>query len=471
MNEKKPTLLESCLPIIIMLLLLYFGGIKGGMKAQPLLIISSAITLILARRVGLKWSEVQQELQKKVAKAIPSVLIMISAGMIISTWMASGTIPMMIYYGIQIISPQFLIVTAFIVTAIVSICTGTSYGAVGTMGLAAIGIATALDVNLAMVAGAVVSGAYFGDKLSPLSDTTNMAPIYAGSDLYSHIAHMLYTTIPSTVICLVVYTLLGLNGAGGAAQSDVSDTILSTIRSAYNLNILLILPVVIVLAGAILKFSTLPVMGTAAIVAGIETVVFQGISLKNAVNCALNGFSVSMITAPSFDAENVSDAVITLLERGGMTSMMNSVITVFCAFIFGSILTSAGYLDVILEKLLTMVKTTGQLITSTVLAGWVIAMVTGSCYMTMMLNGELFAPVYREKKLAAKNLSRTLEDAGTVIVPLIPWGSAGVYMASTLGVETIAYAPWAILCYSCSIIAIILGFTGIGIAKMEEEAS
>lgn len=469
-TKKKPSFLEACLPIIVMLLLIYFGNIKNGMKTQPLILLAAVFTFLLAQRIGLKWDDVQKEIQRKFGKAIPSILILISVGLIISTWMASGTIPMMIYYGIKMVSPKFLIVTAFIVTAIVSMCTGTSWGSVGTMGVAIMGVAIGLGVNLPMVAGAVISGAYFGDKLSPLSDTTNMAPIYAGSELYEHIGHMLYTTVPSTIICLIVYTVLGFNpDVAGSAESEISNAILSTISSAYNMNILLLLPVIIVLGGAVLKFSTLPVMASASIVAGVEAVLFQHISIKDVVNCSLNGFKVSMITAEGFNAEAVEDVVVTLLEKGGMSSIMSTTLTVFSAFVFASVLTSAGYLDVILEKLLTIVKSTGALVTTTVCSCWITALVTGSSNMTLLINGELFAPVYKKKGLAAKNLSRTLEDAGTVIVPLIPWGSAGAYMSSTLGIETLSYAPWAILCYSCSIVAIILAFTGFGIAPLKEE--
>lgn len=471
MEKKKPYFWEACLPLIVMLLMIYFGNVKNGIKTQPLILLSAAFTFILAQRVELRWSDVQKEIQRKFGKAIPSILILISVGFVISTWMAAGTIPMMIYYGIKMVSPRLLIVTAFIVTAIVSMCTGTSWGSVGTMGVAIMGVAIGLGVNLPMVAGAVISGAYFGDKLSPLSDTTNMAPIYAGSELYEHIGHMLYTTIPSTIICLVVYLLLGFGiSADGGAQSEIANDILNTISSAYNMNLLLLLPVAIVLGGSVLKFSSLPVMATASMVAGLEAVLIQGISVKNVINCSLSGFTVKMITAPGFDPENVSDTITTLIERGGMSSIMSTTLTVFSAFVFASVLTSAGYLDVILEHMLQFVKSTGQLVTTTVISCWLTAMVTGSSNMTLLVNGELFAPVYRKKGLAAKNLSRTLEDAGTVVVPLIPWGSAGGYMSATLGIATLSYAPWAILCYSCSVIAIILAFTGIGIARQEENA-
>ena len=469
-QKKKPYFIESCLPLAVMLLLIYFGNIKNGIKTQPLILLSAVFTFILAQRIGLKWSDVQKEIQRKFGKAIPSILILISVGFVISTWMASGTIPMMIYYGIKMVSPKLLILTAFIVTAIVSMCTGTSWGSVGTMGVAIMGVAIGLGVNLPMVAGAVISGAYFGDKLSPLSDTTNMAPIYAGSELYEHIGHMLYTTVPASVLCIVVYLILGFNpSATGSTQSDIAETILNTITSAYHLNILLLIPVIIVLGGAIMKFSSLPVMSAASIIAGIEAVLIQGISVKNVINCSLSGFSVDMIAKEGFDSEQVADVVTTLLERGGMSSIMSTTLTVFSAFVFASVLTSGGYLDVILEKMLVVVKSTGALVTSTVASCWITAMVTGSSNMTLLVNGELFAPVYKKMGLAPKNLSRTLEDAGTVVVPLIPWGSAGGYMAATLGIPTLSYAPWAILCYSCSIIAIILAFTGFGIAKADRQ--
>lgn len=465
-KERKISMVEACFPLVILMALIYFGNVRHGIKTQPLMLLASAITFFIARFRGVTWADVSKEVQKKFGKAIPALLIVVSVGFVLSTWIASGTIPMMIYYGVRLVSPKFLIVTAFITCAIVSVVTGTSYGSAATMGVTVIGVAIALGVNPAIVAGAVVSGAYFGDKMSPLSDTTNLSPAVAGSDVYEHIAHMFYTTIPATVICLIVYTLLGFTGAAGTGEADL--TVADAIGEAFNMNPLLLLPLVIVLVGSVKRFATLPVMGVASLVAGIEAVVFQHISVKNILDSMMTGFTLDMITMPGFQAEEAPAIMKTLLVRGGMVSIMsNAMLIVFAAYVFASVLTAAGYLDTILDKLLSVVKTTGSLITSTAASCWLTAFVTGSGTLAIVLPGELFEKIYPKMGLAPKNLSRTLEDSGTVVMPLIPWSSAGAYMSTTLGVATLAYAPWAILCYSCTIIAIIIANLGIGIAKIE----
>lgn len=467
---RKPTFLEAFTPIVAMLVILTYGKGVMGYATEPLLLLVAGIAAFLAFRVGVTWDEIMEEVCLKIAKGMPAILILVSVGALVGTWMAAGTIPLMIYYGVQLVDPQWMLVTSFLITAVVSVVTGTSWGSVATMGVALMGIASTLGVSLPATAGAVIAGSYFGDKISPLSDTTNLAPIAAGSTLYEHIFHMFYTTIPATIISLIVYGFIGMNADTSVSVSSESVTkMLNQLDSMYSWNIMLVIPVVLVLAGSVLKWPTIPVMMGSTVVAGIEAIVLQGISLKNVLASIVSGFNVKMIAAPGFDAATCTIEVTKLLNRGGMNSIMSTTLLVFCAFVFAAIMSRAGFLDVVLQKILSVAKSTGALVSATVASCLVMALTTGNSYLSILVPGEMFRDAYKARGLAAKNLSRTLEDAGTVFVPLVPWSAAGAYMTSCLGVETLDYLPYAILCYAGFMIAIFYGFTGIGIAKLEDE--
>ncbi|MET3574468.1 Na+/H+ antiporter NhaC [Bhargavaea ullalensis] len=466
---RRPNFFEAFSPIVVMLLLLAVGYGVFKFPPEPLLVLASLYAGLIALRLGLKWDDMMDGIQDKIRQAMPSILILISIGILIGTWMISGTIPMLIYYGLNLINPDYLIVIAFIVSALISIVTGTSWGSVGTVGVALMGIATGLDANLAATAGAIVSGAYFGDKLSPLSDTTNLAPIAAGSELYDHIKHMLWTTVPAAVIALVAYFIAGLQLSPGNVDTPETMTqMLATLKEMFKFSPLLLLPPAIVLFGSIRKHPTLPVIIFSSIVAALLGWLYQGFSATNIFASTVSGFTVDMVEKAGFNPESVIFEVTRLVNQGGMQSMTGVVLIAFAAFIFAGIMTKSGSLEVIIEALMKIVKRTGDLILSTVLSCITMALVTGNSYLSIIVPGEIYKDTYKSKGLAAKNLSRTLEDSGTVVVPLIPWSSAGVFMAGTLGVSVFEYAPWAILCYTGFIFAIILGYTGIGISKIDD---
>lgn len=467
LTKRAPTTVEAILPIVVMLLLLIVGNGIYGLNPEILLILSSIFAGFIAWRVGLKWNDMMSGIREKFDMAMPSILILISIGILIGSWMIAGTIPMMIYYGMQMINPQFIVLISFIVTAIISTVTGTSWGSAGTVGVALMGVAVGLDAPLAATAGAIVAGAYFGDKLSPLSDTTILAPTVAGSELYEHIKHMLYTTIPATVIAIIVYLIAGLNvSVDRGLESETMNAMLSTLTQLFDWHILLLLPVLIVLYGAITKKPTLPTIIFSSAAAGIIAWLYQGFSISDIFASAVTGFDVSMA---GYDSEAIMAEVTRLVNQGGMHAMLDVMLIAFSAFIFAGIITKAGILEVILDALLKLTKRTGDLILSTVSSTITMALVTGSSYLTIIVPGEIFKDVYKKKNLHAKNLSRTLEDSGTVVMPLIPWSAAGVYMTGILGVPTLSYLPWAIVCYLGFVFAIILGYTGIGIAKEAEK--
>ncbi len=463
--KKQASFGQAIAPIVIMLILLVTGVGFMGLRAEPILLMVAFVAGFIAWRLGYSWKEMEDGIVAKLSMAMPAIIILWVVGMMIGSWMFSGAIPMMIYYGVNIINPRFLLVTAFIISAFFSTVTGTSWGSVGTVGVAIIGIAQGLGVPLAPTAGAIVGGAYFGDKLSPLSDTTNLAALAAGTDLYDHIRHMLYTTIPATLISLGVYFVVGMGTASSAATAESVVILREQLASMYSWNILLLLPVVMILAGSVLKLPTIPTMlGSSFLSLGIGLMT-QTFTAKDGFISMVSGFNVEMT---GFTGEVAAD-VLTLVNRGGASSMAGTTVLVFCAMGFAGIMDVAGLLDVVLEAIMKRVNSVGGLIASTVLSCATVAFVTGNSYLSILLPGQLFKDAYPAKNLAPKNLSRTLEDSGTVLVPIIPWSAAGAYMTSTLGVPTLEYLPWAIFNYSGIIIALILGFTGFGIKKISDE--
>lgn len=468
-EKKKPTFALAVLPIIAMILLLGIGYAVLGLSPEVLMLISAAVAAIIAMYLGYTWDEIMDSIVGKLSKTMPAIFILIIVGFLVGTWMIGGTIPMMVYYGLKIINPSLLVVTAFLVTAVVSICTGTSWGSAGTIGVALMGIASGLGAPLPIVAGAVVSGAYFGDKMSPLSDTTNLAPIAAGSKLYDHIGHMLWTTGPGFIICCIVYTIVGMNlGDLSAGTPEKVTAILDTLHAVFSFNPLILLPILIVLYGSIRKKPTIPVMLISSAVAMFNGVVFQGFKLTDCFASAIGGFSLDMIHKPGIDVSTFIPDIQTLLQRGGMLSMLSTVLIAFCAYGFAGTLAVTGSLDIVLGKMLKSVKNTFGLVLSTVVSCITAVFVTSNGQLSILIPGEMFQKEYIKRGLEPRNLSRTLEDSATVIEPITPWTAAGAYMATTLGVPTLSYLPWACLNYTGVIFALIWAATGIGIMKIKK---
>ena len=465
--KKEPSFLLALTPILVMIVGLALGVGYMKLKVEPIILIAALVAGGIAWRLGYSWSELQEGVIEKISSSLPALMILWAVGLLIGSWVFSGTIPMIIYYGVDLISPQYLVLTAFVIAAIISTVTGTSWGSAGTVGVAIMGIAQGLDVNLAATAGAVVAGAYFGDKLSPLSDTTNLAPIAAGSELYEHIRHMFYTTIPATIVAIAAYLFFGSEAASsGANVSESVLTLQGQLDKIFHWNIILLLPVLFVLAGSVLKWPTIPVMIIASLFSVALGVIIQGFSLKNGFISVMTGFNVTM---SGINMEFSKD-ITKLLNRGGVSSVNSTTILVICAMGFAGIISKTGMLTKVLHTIMAKVKSAAGVIISTIGSCLTVAFVTGSSYLSILIPGEMFKDFYKEKNLAAKNLSRTLEDSGTVIVPLIPWSAAGAYMTATLGVPTVEYLPWAILNYMGVVFAIILALTGIGIAKINKDA-
>ncbi len=459
-EKRPPALLEALIPLIAMGCFLGIGYGLYQLRIEILLIGAAAVAGLIGLRLGYTWKEMEDGIMDAIRKGMPAMAVVIIVGVLIGSWIACGSIPLLIFYGLKIISPKLFLLTACVVCSVVSVLTGTSYGTAGTLGIAFIGIAQGLDIPLGQAAGAIVAGAYFGDKISPFSDTTNLAPIAARSNIFDHIRHTLWTTMPAYFIGLLVYLLLGFGTEARELNLEKITTILTTLETNFVFHWLLLLPPAIVLYLTIRKKPPIPGMLLSGFIAILLAVWFQNSSLKDAVATTVFGFKA---------ATGIAD-VDRLLARGGMQEMMDVTLIAFCAFAFGGIAQRTGMLAVLLEHILKFARTTGRLIASAVAACITTAVITGSSFLSILIPGELFAPAFRARGLAAKNLSRTTEDSGTVVMPLIPWSIAGVYMAGTLGVATVDYAPWAIMCYLGFVFAIVYGYTGFAIAaKMRED--
>ena len=457
---KEPSLTVALLPLITMGLLLGVGYGIYKIRPQVLLVAAAFITGCLGFFLRFSWQEMERGIVDSIHKAMPAILIMLCVGILIGSWIASGTIPMVIYYGLKLISPKYFLVTACFVCSLTSLATGTSWGTIGTLGVAFIGIAMGLGIPLGPAAGAIVAGAYFGDKMSPFSDVTNLAPVAAGANLFDHIRHMLWSATPAWLLGLFIYFLIGLGYKGGRVESETMKIIIQTLKVSFQFNIFLLLPMVIVFYFAITKKPTIPGMLISSFVAGILAIIFQKASVTE-IAAAMN---------TGYQAHTGVAEVDQLISRGGMMSMMETQLVAFTAFSFGGIMQRTGLLSVILDRVMKFANQIWSIVLTTIGSSIVTAMVTGSSYLSMIIPGELLAPIYKKKRLAAKNLSRIIEESGAIIVPLIPWSMAGVYITGTIGVSTFTYLPWAIMNYAAVVILALYGFTKFTMApKIRED--
>ena len=459
-KSKEPNLAIALIPLIAMGILLGVGYGVYKIAAQVLLVAAAFITGILGLLLRFKWKEMEEGIVNSIHKAMPAILIMLCVGILIGSWIACGTIPMVIYYGLKLISPQYFLVTACFVCSLTSLATGTSWGTIGTLGVAFMGIAIGLGIPLGPAAGAIVAGAYFGDKMSPFSDVTNLAPVAAGSNLFDHIKHMLWSATPAWLIGLAIYFFVGLKYGGGKVESDKMTLITQTLKNNFSFNVLLLLPLAIVFYFAFTKKPTIPGMLFSSFVAGILAIIFQKASITDVATAMNTGYQAQTGVAE----------VDELISRGGLMSMMETQLIAFTAFSFGGIMQRTGLLSVILDRVMKFANKVWSIVLTTIISSIVTAMMTASSYLSMIIPGELLSPIYKKKNLAAKNLSRIIEESGAIIVPLIPWSMAGAYITGTIGVSPATYLPWAIMNYAAVIILALYGFTGFTMApKIRED--
>jgi len=429
----------------------------GGDPHMPILA-TTVVAAIVAIRAGYKWEDIQDGIIDGIKMSMQAVLILMIVGMIIGVWILAGVVPTMIFYGLKILSPGIFLVATCLICSIVSLATGSSWTTAGTVGIALLGVGVGLGMPLPMVAGAIISGAYFGDKMSPLSDTTNLAPAMAGAELFDHIKHMIFTTGPSLVIALILYGILGMRYAGQALDVAGINELLGGLAGQFAINPLLFIPPLLVILMVVFKIPAIPGLIGGVVLGGIFAAIFQGAGMGAIIDAAHYGFF----------SETGIEAIDDLLTRGGLDSMMWTVSLIIIAMSFGGTLEKTGMLNALLEKILKGVKSTGSLVLATVLTSIFTNLTSGDQYMSLVVPGRMFKDAYAERGLHPKNLSRVLEDAGTLSSPLIPWNTCGAFMLSTLGVHPFAYLPFAFLNLLNPIISIFYGYTGITMEKLPQ---
>lgn len=473
-----PTLAEALLPIWAMLGLFVLGGWFFEMTSELLvavLIGAATVAGLVAVRRGHTWDDIQRSTGEKLADVLPAVLILLAIGALIATWVLSGTIPFMVYWGVRLVEPRYLVLTAFLGTALMSLFTGTSWGSAGTIGVALMGTAAALGAPLAPTAGAVVSGAYLGDKMSPLSDSTNISAIGADAPLFAHIRHMLWTATPSFVLCLAVYGFASavLPIAGGDAPAQAA-LILGDLERVFELWWVVLVPPAIVVWSIVRRVPPALAIGGSSVVAAALGVLVQSFSVEDALVAAVAGFRGEMLASVGVDVGAVGEPFLRLVERGGLYSMANTLIVVIAAFLLAGAMDVSGALDVLIRRMLDAVRSVFGLVASTMAAGATMIGLTSHGGVTALVIGGLFREAYRERGLAPENLSRSIEDSVTIVEPLMPWTVSAVFMAGTLGVATVAYAPWAVFCYGGPVFSLtwaaLYRRTGLGIRRLPDTA-
>ncbi len=460
-QKKQPTLLLSILPVVITIALLSVSIIKYGADVHmPLLmgaIIAGAIGIF---SLGFTWKEIEQGIIDSIGSTMQAILILAIVGSLIGVWILGGIVPTLIYYGLQILSPTFFLVASVILCSIVSLATGSSWTTAGTVGVALIGVAQGLGISTPLAAGAIISGAYFGDKMSPMSDTTNLAPGMAGAELFDHIKHMFYTTGVSYSITLVIFLIIGFRYAGQELDAGSINEILSAISGAYTVNPLLMLVPVVVIVMVAMKIPALPGL-IVGVILGALCAIYQG------------GDFGSILDALQWGAvtESGNEMVDELLTNGGLQSMMWTISLIMCALTFGGVLEKTGMMAVIANKLLNFERSTGSLVLVTVVTCLFINILCGDQYLAIALPGKMYKEEYHKRGLAPRNLSRALEDSGTVTSALVPWNTCGATMSTFLGVPTLSYMPYAFFNLLSPITTVVFAFLGITIMKLENDPS
>lgn len=475
---KRPTLTHALIPIVILIALLTINVVVLGTDAitganQIALLLAAAIAGIISLQLGFSWEQIESSIVKSISSAMAAMLILLVIGSLSGTWLISGIVPAMIYYGLKILNPTIILLAACVVSAIVSVATGSSWSTIATVGIALLGIGKAMGISEGVIAGAIVSGAYFGDKMSPLSDTTNLAPAMAGTDLFTHIRYMMYTTLPSLAITLIIFLVWGFT-IDTSASITSSGPVLAAIENSFDLNPLLFLVPIGVIYMIVKKVPALPALLAGTLLGGVFAVIFQpaiinqvsgieGDYLKSSFVSVMN----AMTTTVNVQTEN--QMITELLTSRGMSGMLNTIWLILCAMIFGGVMESSGLLHRIAEEIIKFAHSTGSLVASTAATCVFFNFTASDQYMAIAVPGRMFASTYEERGLKPEVLSRTLEDSGTVTSVLIPWNTCGATQANVLNVATMTYAPYAFFCLISPFMTVLHAYLNIKIRRMDEQ--
>ena len=458
-EKRDPYLWEALISILGLIFFISLAILRYEADPHVPILLGVFVAAVVGLRAGFSWKEIETGMLDGITNSLQAIVILAIIGILIGVWILSGVVPTLLYYGLKILHPSIFLPATLIICSITSLATGTSWGTAGTIGIALIGIGGGLGFPLPVVAGAVLSGAYFGDKMSPLSDTTNMAPAMVGTDLYTHIKHMSYTTGVSYGITLVIEIILSFFYGGGQANLEKVNQIMTGIDAQFSINPLLLIPPVIIIALAFRKIPAVPGIVIGIITAGILGVIFQGNTFGSLLSAAYGGYA----------SQSGVEAVDNLLTKGGFESMMYTISLVICAMMFGGIMEKTNQVRVVVNVILKKAKSTGSLITATILTAIGANLILCEQYMAIVMTSKMYAQSYKDRGLHPKNLSRAVEDSATVTANLVPWNSGGAYMSATLGVATIAYLPFAFFCWISPIVSMLYGWFNITIAPLEEK--
>lgn len=476
MSEKKtrttraPSYAEAYLCVVLVFGLV-IGAMILGVPVQATMLFASVIATVFAYRLGYSWDVLEKAIAGKLGQLAPTVCILWLIGLYLGANMFSGTLPLLVKYGFEIISPKFLYVSALLVCSVLSVMTGSSWTSVATGGIACITNCRILGGNDAIMAGAIISGAIFGDKISPMSETTNLAPACVGNTLWSHIHAQLFTTIPAMLVAIVFYTLLGLHSGGVADIPENATEVVDQLDQIFNLNPVLLLPVIVLLVLAVTQKPTIPSLLISSVLALIVGVIVQGpaFTMKVATNAAIKGFTVSSVAPEGME---ILHDVSYLLNRGGMISMANTVMICYTGFALTAILIRCGILDKAVEPLMHFANTRVKAVFTAELAIFVVHAVAGISYLSSVFVGAAWKKCYVKNKIGLPALSRTLEDVGTTVSCLFPWGQSGAFYVATLGVSIYGangYFKYLTLSYLCPIIALLLAVFNIGMFNLSDD--
>lgn len=457
-EKRKPNLCIALLPFVFLIVVMLLGTVVFESSAQIPLIVGIAFTAILGYFLGYSYEEIEESMIATNKMGMQANFIMLIVGCLIGSWIVGGVVPGMIYYGLKLFTPRIFLIILPIMCAIISVSTGSAWTTAGTMGTAAMGIGVGMGLPAPLVAGVVVTGASFGDKLSPLSDSTNLAAATAGSGLFSHVRHMLKTTVPSFILALIVYSILSMNYAPETANNEIINELTSTIAANFKITPLIFIPPLVVIGVIFLQFPPVPgmLLGT---IAGILMCVYQGANAQTIINALYEG--------PTIETGNF--AVDKLLNRGGLLFMMETISIVMCALAFGGAIKAIGAVDTIIETIMSRLRRRGSIILSNVFMCIFCNFAAADQYMSIVIPGQMYKKVYKKLNLAPENLSRTLEDAGTLTSGLVPWSTCGAVYFATLGVSAFQYGRFHVLGLINPLIAILFAYLGIFLNPLNKE--
>lgn len=482
---RKPAFIEALLVLAAAAAMISYGVLVLGVDAHIPIIFSAALVAVVGRwLLGISWGEIEEGMLTGITMALQAIIILMTVGLIVGSWILSGSVPSMIYYGLNILSPGFFLLATLLICSIVGLATGTSWGTSGTVGIALMGIGAGLGIPAPLTAGIVISGAYMGDKMSPLSDTTNLAPAVAGTDLFTHIRAMVSTTGVTYVIVCALAIFFGMKYGSGTLDASRIDAIQKLMAAEFSVSPMGLIPPLLVIILAVAKIPALPGLAV-GIGAAVVMCIAQGVGMGDIIGALHYGYEASLSAdfagaetleavsqlmaengiagvAPEM-AQEVGGMLSDLLTRGGLDSMMWTISLILCALSFGGMMERCGFLEVLLHTILKGVRSVGGLVSAVIVSCFASNLFLGDQYLAIVMPGRMFKGAFDEKGLHPKMLSRSLEDAGTLTSVLIPWNTCGAYNAGVLGVPTLAYAPFAFMNYLNPIVAIVMSYLGIAV--------